>query len=71
MEDDSDEEHLIPRAYDLISKYGLDAVVANLISEASGLLELRCRIVFSDNEVQEITTLQELCETLESMISEN
>ena len=71
LEDDSDEEHLIPRAYDLISKYGLDAVIANLISEASGSLPLRCRIVFSDNEVQEITTLQELCETLESLISDN
>ncbi|MAH98274.1 MAG: hypothetical protein CMA12_02845 [Euryarchaeota archaeon] len=71
LEDDSNSENLIPRASDLISKYGLHAVVANLISEASEKSLLRCRIVFPNNEVTEITTLEELCNNLESMISEN
>ena len=71
LEDDSDSEYLIPRASELISKHGLHAVVANLISEASETSLLRCRIISSNNEITEISTLEELCQNLESIISEN
>ncbi|MBJ17144.1 MAG: hypothetical protein CMB66_02675 [Euryarchaeota archaeon] len=69
LEVEDDENSLVLRSKELIDNLGIDAVVANLLSEAKGDLENRCRIVFPDGKVKQICNLRDLSESLEALIS--
>ena len=69
LEVGDDENSLVLRSKELIDNLAIDAVVANLLSEAKGDLENRCRIVFPDGKVKQISNLRELSESLEALIS--
>ena len=66
-----DEETLLSKSRNLISENGLEAVVANLLDEVNGQSKKRCRIVFSNGDVESIQDLSGLCETIEAIISSN
>ena len=65
------EETLVSRSKDLISENDLHAVVANLLDEVDDLSKKRCRIVFSNGEVESIQDLSCLCDSIEDIISSN
>tara|TARA_S200000501_G_C20798392_1_gene732886 strand:- start:60 stop:1253 length:1194 start_codon:yes stop_codon:yes gene_type:complete len=65
------EETLVSRSKDLISENDLHAVVANLLHEVDDLSKKRCRIVFSNGEVESIQDLSCLCDSIEDIISSN
>lgn len=66
-----DEETLLSKSRNLISENGLEAVVANLLDEVNGHSKKRCRIVFSNGDVERIQDLSGLCESIEAIISSN
>jgi len=66
-----DEETLITKSMRLISDNDLEAVVANLLDEARGLSSKRCRIVYSNGDVENIHDLPELCKSIEVIIASN
>ena len=66
-----DEETLVSRSKTLMSENNLDAVVANLLEEATGQSSNRCRIVFPNGDVEIIQDLSELCEAIEAIIASN
>jgi len=73
LEVDNDKDALIEKSKILISKHNLEAVVANLLEEANAesTTSTRCRIVYSDGNVVEISDLRGLCETIEGIIASN
>ena len=64
-----DEEMLISKSKELITENNLEAVVANLLEEAHGHSQKRCRIVHSDGRVEGIQDLEGLCEAIERLIT--
>ncbi len=64
-----DEETLISKSRSLISDNDLEAVVANLLDEVHNSSSKRCRIVFSNGNVESINDLSGLCEKIEGIIS--
>ena len=64
-----DEETLISKSKELISENYLEAVVANLLEEAHGRSQKRCRIVHSDGSVESIQDMTGLCEAIERIIT--
>ena len=71
LEVSGDEDSLISKSKDLISENELLAVVANMLNDVHGDSDSRCRIVFSDGKVSEISDLRELCEAIETIITSN
>ncbi len=69
LEIDNDESRLIKSAMNQISKYGMDLVVANNLSESVGEEEIRCRLVYPNGSFQGIPNLLSLCESLDQFIS--
>ena len=63
------EDSLISKSIDLISENELLAVVANMLSDVQGKSHSRCRIVFSDGRVSEITDIVDLCLEIERIIT--
>jgi len=63
------EENLIDKSMDLISENELTAVVANMLNDVQGITNSRCRIVFSDGKVSEITDINDMCLEIERIIS--
>ena len=63
------EENLIDKSMDLISENELLAVVANMLNDVQGKTKSRCRIVFSDGKVSEITDIDDMCLEIERIIS--
>ena len=63
------EDSLISKSIDLISQNELLAVVANMLSDVQGKSHSRCRIVFSDGKVSEITDIVDLCLEIERIIT--
>ena len=71
LEVDSDKDSLIEKSQTLISKHNLEAVVANVLEEVNGESPTRCRIISSDGGIVEISDLNDLCESIEKIISSN
>ena len=63
------EENLIDKSMDLISENELLAVVANMLNDVQGETNSRCRIVFSDGKISEITDINDMCLEIERIIS--
>jgi len=66
-----DEETLISKSMGLISDNDLEAVVANLLDEVHNSSSKRCRIVFSNGNVESIHDLSGLCKRIEEIIVSN
>tara|TARA_B100000959_G_scaffold153056_1_gene160421 strand:+ start:45097 stop:46290 length:1194 start_codon:yes stop_codon:yes gene_type:complete len=71
LEVTASEEKLNDSAMGLIHRYGLDAVVANQLSEAEGESEIRCRIITPDGNSKVIENQTHLCEHIEYTISKD
>lgn len=69
LEEGVDEETLISKSMSLITENNLDAVVANLLDEVRGRSSKRCRIVFPDGGVENISNLSGLCQSIESLVA--
>lgn len=69
LEVNGSEESLISKSVDLISENELLAVVANMLHDVHGKSQSRCRIVYSDGKVSEISDIDDLCAELERIIS--
>ena len=63
------EDNLISKSMDLMSENELLAVVANMLDDVKGKSSSRCRIVFSDGKVSNITDIDELCLEIERIVS--
>ena len=63
------EDSLISKSIDLISENELLAVVANMLTDVQGKSNSRCRIVFSDGKVSEISDIGDLCVEIERIIT--
>ena len=63
------EDSLIGKSIDLISENELLAVVANMLNDVQGETNSRCRIVFSDGKISEITDINDMCLEIERIIS--
>ena len=63
------EDDLISKSMDLMSENELLAVVANMLDDVKGKSSSRCRIVFSDGKVSNITDIDELCLEIERIVS--
>ena len=63
------EENLIEKSMDLISENELLAVVANMLTDVQGKSNSRCRIVFSDGRVSEISDIDDLCVEIERIVT--
>jgi phosphopantothenoylcysteine synthetase/decarboxylase len=66
-----DEDTLISKSMGLISDNELEAVVANLLDEVHNSSSKRCRIVYSNGNVESIEDLSGLCEKIEGIIASN
>ena len=69
LEVNGSEESLISKSVDLISENELLAVVANMLHDVHGKSQSRCRIVYSDGKVSEISDIDDLCAEIERIIS--
>ena len=69
LEVTGEEDSLIRKSIDLISENQLIAVVANMLSDVQGKSNSRCRIVFPDGKVSEITDIVDLCVEIERIIT--
>ena len=69
LEVTGEEDSLIRKSIDLISENQLLAVVANMLSDVQGKSDSRCRIVFPDGKVSEITDIVDLCVEIERIIT--
>ena len=69
LEVTGEEDILIRKSIDLISENQLLAVVANMLSDVQGKSNSRCRIVFPDGKVSEITDIVDLCVEIERIIT--
>ena len=69
LEVTGEEDSLIRKSIDLISENQLLAVVANMLSDVQGKSNSRCRIVFPDGKVSEITDIVDLCVEIERIIT--
>ena len=63
------EDSLISKSIDLISENELLAVVANMLTDVQGKSNSRCRIVFSDGRVSEISDIDDLCVEIERIVT--
>ncbi len=63
------EESLISKSVELISQNGLLAVVANMLNDVHGNSQSRCRIVFSNGNISEISSIYDLCVEIERIVS--
>ena len=63
------EDSLISKSIDLISENKLLAVVANMLNDVRGKSNSRCRIVFSDGKVSEISDISDLCLEIERIVA--
>ena len=69
LEVTGEEDSLIRKSIDLISENQLLAVVANMLSDVQGKSDSRCRIVFPDGKVSEITDIVDLCVEIDRIIT--
>lgn len=69
LEVGTNSEELEKGAKRLMKKYGLNAVIANLLHEALGESSIRCRLITPDGNSTEIQEQIELCESIERLIS--
>ena len=69
LETNVSEEQLIEKSLDQISKYGVDAVVANLLEQIGDSESPRARFVNSDGSFEVLDDEFDLCEELEKFIS--
>ena len=69
LEVDSSEDDLINRSLDQISRYGVDAVVANNLNDLQDENSPRCRIVMPDGSTSVIKDQISMCESIESLVS--
>ena len=69
LEVSGSEHSLISKSIDLISENELLAVVANMLNDVQGKSNSRCRIVFSDGKVSEISDIEDLCVQIERIVS--
>jgi phosphopantothenoylcysteine decarboxylase / phosphopantothenate---cysteine ligase len=69
LETNVSEEQLIKKSLNQISKYGVDAVVANLLEQIGASESPRARLVYSDGSFQVLDNESDLCEELEKFIS--
>ena len=63
------EDSLIRKSMDLISENDLLAVVANMLADVQGNSNSRCRIVFSDGKILEISDIGDLCVEIDRIIT--
>lgn len=71
LEVSESENALIDSAMTQITQYGLDAVVANLLSEVKAGRRPRCRLVRPNGDVSPLQDELEMCEAIEALIAEN
>ena len=69
LEVTGEEDSLISKSIDLISENELLAVVANMLTDVQGKSNSRCRIVFSDGKVSEISDIDDLCVEIERIVT--
>ena len=69
LETNVSEEKLIQKSLDQISKYGVDAVVANLLGQIGDSEYPRARLVNPDGSFKVLNSQMDLCEELEKFIS--
>lgn len=62
---------VIARARGQIERYGVDAVIANIMEEMNDPAQIRARVVHSNGDVDEAIDDRELCEAINSLISDN
>ena len=68
LETNVSEDRLIERAKDQIQKYGVNAVVANLLEELGDSSKLRARIIRDDGRQLIARNEQEMCSQIEDII---
>jgi phosphopantothenoylcysteine decarboxylase/phosphopantothenate--cysteine ligase len=68
LESNVDENYLIEKSLNQISKYDLDAVIANIKEQIHDTRFPRARIVNKDGSVVKLIDYKELCEAIESVI---
>ncbi len=69
LEVDSSEDDLIKRSMEQISRYGVDAVIANNLNDLKDRKSPRCRIVMPDGNFSVIQDQVSMCEAIESLVS--
>ena len=69
LEVDSSEDDLIKRSLEQISRYGVDAVIANNLNDLKDRNSPRCRIVMPDGNFSVIRDQISMCEAIESLVS--
>ena len=69
LEVDSSEDDLIKRSLEQISRYGVDAVIANNLNDLKDRNSPRCRIVMPDGNFSVILDQISMCEAIESLVS--
>ncbi len=71
LEVNSSEEDLVNRSLEQISRYGIDAVVANNLDDLSSDKKPRCRIVMPDGNFIVIEDEMSMCDSIESLVSQH
>jgi len=71
LESNVEVDTLIERAKAQINRYGVNAVIANLMEEMNQPGELRARIVHDDGRIDEIEDDYSLVKSIEEIISTN
>jgi len=69
LESGVNHETLEKRALEQIERYGVDAVVANIMEEMNNPNSIRARIIESNGEIRVIESEFELCSTISALIS--
>tara|TARA_X000000368_G_scaffold193801_1_gene152884 strand:+ start:3886 stop:5157 length:1272 start_codon:yes stop_codon:yes gene_type:complete len=69
LEINSSHEDLVSRSLEQISRYGIDAVVANNLEDLANDNGPRCRIVLPDGSSSVIRDQMSMCESIESLVS--
>ncbi len=69
LEVKSSQDDLVNRSLEQISRYGMDAVVANDLADLASDKGPRCRIVLPDGSFSIIDDQMSMCESIESLVS--
>lgn len=64
-------ETVIARAKAQIERYGVDAVIANIMEEMNDPNQIRARIVHSDGSIEEVADDQQLCKAINRLVVSN